>query len=355
MSRPLIVTADADLLDDLLRLAATSGVEADVANEAAAARRCWAAASLVLVGADLAEACGRGRLGRRQGVVVVGDDLDDAGVWQRAVQVGAEHVVFLPDAEPWLISALADAVEGRAQDGLLVAVVGGRGGAGATTLAGALGQAGIRRGLRALLVDADPLSGGIDLLFGAELATGLRWPDLGRSRGRLPAQALAEALPTFEGLAVLSTGREQDAPLQLEAVQSVLSAARRTFELVVVDLPRSFDEVSCEVLSQAGTTLLIVPSEVRATAAAAQVAARAVLLCRDVRLVVRGPAPGGLGAAEVGRALGLPLAGCVRAEPGLESALERGEPPAARDRSPLAGLCAELLDNLVDSSLRRSA
>lgn len=29
-------------------------------------------------------------------------DLDNAGVWHEAVQVGASHVMFLPDAHSWL-------------------------------------------------------------------------------------------------------------------------------------------------------------------------------------------------------------------------------------------------------------
>ncbi len=60
---------------------------------------------------------------------MLGQDLDDPTIWQRVVQVGAEHVVFLPDGERWLVDALADAVEGTGIDGLLVAVIGGRGAA----------------------------------------------------------------------------------------------------------------------------------------------------------------------------------------------------------------------------------
>ncbi len=135
----------------------------------------------------------------------------------------------------------------------------------------------------------------------------------------------------------------------------MLSAARRTCDLVVVDLPRSFDDASCEVLTSATTTLLVVPAEVRATAAAARVAGRAVLLCSDLRLVVRGPAPDRLTAAAVERALVLPLAGETRAEPGLELALERGEVPGRDNRSPLGGLCERLLDDLVVDHQRRAA
>jgi secretion/DNA translocation related CpaE-like protein len=355
MPRPLLVTADPDALDDLLRLAATAGVEVDVARDVPSARACWTSAPLVVVGPDLHERVAHSRLGRRPKVIALGRDLDDASIWQRAVEMGAEHVVFLPDAEVWLVEALSEAVEGLGKEGLLIAVVGGRGGAGATTLAAALAVTAVRREVRTLLVDGDPHGGGIDLVFGGELVEGLRWPELGATRGRVPAAALAEALPTMADLSVLSWDRGEPAHLPVEAVQAVLGAARRSGELVVVDLPRSLDEASREVLSAATTTLLVVPAEVRATAAAGRIAARAGLLCRDLRLVVRGPAPAGLTAAAVARALGLPLLGDLRAEPGLELALERGEPPGRRARSPLAGLCDTLLDDLMGTFVRRAA
>lgn len=353
--RPLLLTANPDALDELLRLAATAGVEVDVAPDVGAARRWWPTAPVVVVGADLVDRCSDSRLGRRPGVVILGDDLDDGSIWQRAVEVGAEQVVFLPDAEEWLVGVLADSVEQRSGDGLLVAVLGGRGGAGATTLSCALALTAVRRGLTTLLVDGDPLGGGIDLVFGGELADGLRWPELGQSRGRLQGTVLADALPRFEGLAVLSCARGEAGPLPLEPARSVVSAARRTHDLVVVDLPRAFDEVSCALLADASTAVLVVPSEVRATAAAGRVLARLVPLCPDVRLVVRGPSPIGVTPEDIGRALGQPLAGSVRAEPGLDAALDRGEPPGSRGRSPLAGICQQLVDELFDVPLGRSA
>ena len=92
--------------------------------------------------------------------------------------------------------------------------------------------------------------------------------------------------------------------------------------------------------------LLVVPAEVRAAAAAGRVAAAVGMLCRDLRVVVRGPGPTGLDAGALAAALGLPLAGRLRPEPGLDVALERGEPPARRGRGPLADLCARLVDEL---------
>ncbi|MDT7546081.1 MAG: hypothetical protein QOE99_2191 [Actinomycetota bacterium] len=350
--RPLLITSDADVLDDVLRIGATAGVELDVAADVGQARRSWSAAAAVIVGPDAAVACSRARLPRRPGVVVIGDDLDDAGIWQRAVEAGAEHVVFLPDAEEWLAETLAESVEPSRQSGELVAVVGGRGGAGATTLASALAVTAARLGRQVLLVDADPLGGGIDLVFGGESDAGIRWPDLGAARGRVPGAALTGALPRMSDLSVLSWDRGDVPTVPTEAMETVLEAARRTSELVVVDLPRALDDSSRIVLSLASLVLLVVPAEVRAAAAASRVATQLGELCADLRLVVRGPSPSGLDCDEVSRALGLPLMGYLRPEPGLDLALERGEPPGRRPRTPLAVLCESVLDDLLPADRR---
>jgi secretion/DNA translocation related CpaE-like protein len=283
-------------------------------------------------------------------VVLLGDDLDEAGIWQLGVEVGAEHVVFLPDGEQWLVEMLAESVEPVRFAGELVAVVGGRGGAGATTLAAALAVTGARLGRRTLLVDSDPLGGGIDLVFGGESDAGVGWPDLGATSGRVPGSALTGALPRMHDLSVLSWDRGDVLRVPPEAMETVLEAGRRSCELVVADLPRALDDASHIVLSFATLVLLVVPAEVRAAAAATRVATQLAPLCPDLRLVVREPSPSGLAADEIARALGLPLVGLLRAEPGLELALERGEPPARHRRSPLATLCESVLAELLPTA-----
>jgi secretion/DNA translocation related CpaE-like protein len=354
-ARSLVVTADPDVLDDLLRLAATAGTELEVAADGGSARRTWSAAPFVVVAADAVDSCARRRLPRRSEVVLLGRDLDDAGIWQRAVEVGAEHVVFLPDAERWLTERFADAAESTGHDGTLVAVLGGRGGAGATTFACALAVTASRTGRSALLVDGDPLGGGIDLVFGGEHDLGLRWPGLLSTRGRVPAAALAGALPRMQGLSVLSWDRGTPDPVPLEALEAVLSAGRRSHELVVVDLPRSLDEAGRAVLAAATLAVLVVPTEVRAAAAASRVAAAVGSLCADLRVVTRRPSPSGLGGGQVAEALGLPLLAELRPEPGLELALEHGQAPAQRGRGPLSVACARLVDELLPLSAGRAA
>lgn len=111
--RPLIVTEDEDLLDDLLRLCAAAGAKAEVHHGVPEPRGSWEAAPLVLVGDDAARRV-RGAA-RRRGVVLVGRDQDDSGVWKRAVEIGADHVLMLPDGEQWLVDRIADVTEGVEQ------------------------------------------------------------------------------------------------------------------------------------------------------------------------------------------------------------------------------------------------
>jgi secretion/DNA translocation related CpaE-like protein len=345
--RPLVVTADAQLLDDVLRLAAAAATDVDVAPDPAVARRLWPAASLVLVGDDLSRPLAHARLRRRPGVVLVGREASDAGIWQRAVAIGAEHVALLPDAEPWLVTRLGEAGEGVDRLGRIVCVVGGRGGAGASTLAAGLAVTGMRQQRRTMLVDADPLGGGADLLFGGEEAVGVRWPELASAGGRIAGSALQAGLPAIGALAVLSWDRGELIELAPDAMASVLDAAARSCELVVVDVARHFDEVGRVALAASDLTLLVVPAEVRATAAAARVAGGIRGMAVDLRLVVRGPAPGGLEASDVAAWLDLPLAGRLKPEPDLEAALERGEAPAGRGVGPLARLCRQLIAELT--------
>jgi len=348
-SRPLFVTDDPDVLDDLLRLAAAAGVEPEVVDAVVAARRSWLAAPLVLLDARLAGTAAVAGLSKRPGLVLVAVSADDADVWRRAVEIGAEHVVVLPDAEQWLVGRLSDAAEptdGSHSDAEVVCVIGGRGGAGASTLAAALSFAGLRRGLPTVLLDADPLGGGIDLLLGGEDQPGLRWPDLAGASGRVAASTLRGSLPSVDTLTVLSWDRGDTLQVPVTAMRSVLGAARRGGGLVVVDLPRRVDAAAEVALAHARITYLVVPAEVRAAAAAARVAASIRSTTREVHVVVRGPAPGDLEPEVVAASLGLPLAGYCRAEAGLAAALERGEPPGRR-RGPLSRMADLLLDDVT--------
>lgn len=346
--RPLIVTGDGDLLDDLLRLAAAGGAEVELAPDPAAARTRWLPAPLVLVGVDQAQPCLRARLPQRPRLVLVGRSGELDPGWQVAELIGAEHVATLPAAEPWLVDRFAEhGADPPVAAARIVAVLGGRGGAGASILAGGLAVTAARARLRTLLVDADPLGGGLDLILGWEQLDGLRWPSLTDADGRVDAPALVRALPHRGDLVVLSWDRGELLALPAPAMAATLDAARRGRDFVAVDLPRQLDDAAVTALQAADRAYLVVPAELRATAAASRVAAAAALHCTDLAVIVRGPAPGRLRADEVARALGLPLAGTLRPEPAIVRGLERGEAPAATGRGPLAALCQRIVAELT--------
>ncbi|MEU4212161.1 septum site-determining protein Ssd [Streptomyces sp. NPDC026206] len=338
-SGPLIVTEDEGLLDDLLRLCAAAGAVPEVIHGAPAHRGSWDSAPLVLVGDDCATRLGSAA--RREGVVLVGKDLDDSGVWRRAVAIGARNVTLLPDGESWLVDRIADAVEGVGRPAITVGVIGGRGGAGASTLACALAVGAARAGQRTMLIDGDPLGGGLDVLLGGERTEGLRWPAFADSRGRVAGRALEEALPELHSLRVLSWDRGDCAAVPREAMRAVLAAARRRGGVVVVDLPRRLDETAVEALEQLDVGLLVVPAELRAVAAAHQVASMLGMMLGDLRAVVRGPFGHGLDGQEIAHLLGLPLVGELPPEPGLSGTLLAGRPPGGGERGPLARFSAE--------------
>lgn len=179
--RPLLVTRNDQVLDEILRLAALAGIDMHVAPDPAAARPQWTQAPLVLVAADVATEIILALLPRRRDVVlvpvppVVGTPSEAA--WKLAADLGADQVVALPEAEPWLLRRLSDSAAGAA-NAKVVAVVPGSGGAGASVLAAGLAVTAVRHGVRPLLIDADPLGGGLDVLLGWEEHAGLRWPGL---------------------------------------------------------------------------------------------------------------------------------------------------------------------------------
>ncbi len=341
----LLVTGREVLVEEVSDLASAAGVAVGVVADVAAAGRAWAAADLVLVGDDAAVA---GVPSRRDGVVLLAPA--DAGggeeLWRAAVGVGAAGVLLLPRDRQAVLHQLALVAElDGSGSGRVVAVLGARGGVGASSLAAALALRASGLG-RALLVDGDPLGGGLDLLVGLERSGGFRWPELAGARGTVRSSLLREGLPRAGALAVLSYDRAAPIePLPAAAVTTVLSAARRGHDAVVLDLPRRDDAATLAALAAAEVLLLVVPPEVRAVAAAARVLDLATTAVADVRLVLArtgGPRGAELPAAAVVDALGVPLAAELGREVGLAAAVDRGEPPGSRYRGALARCCEQL-------------
>lgn len=339
----LVLTADLELLDSILAAAAAAGVEPTVTAEPSMLRSQWAAAPIVVVGADRARPSAELVLPRRTDVYVVGADYDPE-LWRWSAPLGAA-VLGLPSAAGVLTAAIADATGRPSGSGRVIAVVGGSGGIGASSLAGSLAVAAAADGRSAMLVDLDPLGGGLDLLLGAESTAGWRWPRLLTAQGHLGD--LTGHLPRIAGVDIVSMVRDQPAtPPPAESVKAVLLSATRSHRVTAVDLPRGIDGCGREALRRADLTVLLVAADVRGIAAAQQLAPILRDATTAVEVVVRRPRTGGVEAALVAEALGLPLAGQLKEDPALRQAAERGDPPGRSARSPLARLSRRLLERL---------
>ncbi|MCT9932395.1 CpaE-like family protein [Planotetraspora sp. A-T 1434] len=343
MHRPLAITDDQELLDDLLRIAAAAGVDIDVAHAAAHARPYWSQAPLVVVGADLADDLAATGPSPRRNVLLVTRGPGDPDIWRRCVAVGAHTVLELPEAERLLVEELGEAAEPATRAGTVLCVAGGRGGVGATVLSASLALTASRHGLRTLLIDADPLGGGIDVVLGQEQATGARWPDIAGREGRVSFTALQDALPTFGDLTVLSWHRGEPAPIPREAMRAVLDAGRRGCDLVIVDLPRHVGDGESEALSRATSTLVVIQADVRGALAATQTLAILRRHTGDLRAVLR---TGSMAPDVVAASVGVPCAGVLPELRGLARTLDRGDPPPL-GRAPLGRFCAQLLSTLA--------
>ncbi len=318
---PLVCTDDDELLDVLLDWCSAVDVVPEVVRDAGLARRSWRGAPFVLIGDDVAADLAMDAPPRRRDVFVVARP-DRIMPWDQAVALGAEDVLATDDRDRAL-AALTSAVDGGGE-ACVLAVVGGAGGVGASCLAAALGLEAGRRGLRVLLVDGDPMGGGLDVLLGLEYADGLRWSAASASGRGVTARSLAEALPHDGNVWVLTAGRT--GADESVTGTGLLAAARRGFDLVVCDVDRHLDPLGRELLAHALLTVVVVPEEVRGLAAASTVIRRIGAHAASLAAVTARRRPG-LARQTVEDALGVPVLGTVGHDRRLQEALDHGSGP----------------------------
>jgi secretion/DNA translocation related CpaE-like protein len=335
----LALVGDAAIRDDVDRVAAAAGLPVVHASDPSS-RKVWTAAAAVLLDVAAARRCAHRALPRRGRVVLLVRSEPRATDFQAAIAVGAQHVITLPAHDAALMAELSDAAEASrdtGRRGAVVGVIAGRGGAGASVFATALAQT----SPDALLIDADPWGGGIDLVLGSEGETGLRWPDVAMQGGRLSYTALRDALPQRRGVSVLS-GSRTGCDIDAAPLGAVIDAGSRGGATVICDLPRRSTGAVETVLEAADLVVVMAPADVRSCAAAAAIVPWVSAVNPNAGVVVRGPSPGGLRSADVAKIVGLPLLAAMRAQPGVADALECGG-LRLRRRSPLAAAARRVL------------
>lgn len=250
---------------------------------------------------------------------------------------GAAHV---PDRWPPVPVRPEPGVVERAH---VVGVVGARGGAGASSLAAALARV-LSATTATVLVDLDRGCAGLDVLIGLEGVDGVRWPDLAAARGDVDGDDLLALLPRWGTCAVLSADRSRPVPPEVAVVADVLHALSRAAGVLVLDLDRSAVVAGESVAAVCDTVLVVTPRDLRATAGALALRESWTDPGSDVGLVVRGPAPGGLGVAELAEAVGLPVRAVLPGDRRLAAGIERTGLPAT---GPLARAARRLARGLA--------
>jgi pilus assembly protein CpaE len=197
-------------------------------------------------------------------VVAVGD-RNDCGLFRDLLQHGVADYLVKPITPNLLQKAILAATEqsgvikGNHKLGKLVAVTGTRGGVGATTVAASVAWLiAQERRRRVALVDLDLQFGTIALSLDLEPSHGLR--EALENPNRIDGLFMDRVLIQHsERLFVLSAEESPDETLLLDygAVELLMTELRNKFHYVVVDVPRSPNACTHQVL-QSATDLLLV-------------------------------------------------------------------------------------------------
>ncbi|MEZ2388471.1 septum site-determining protein Ssd [bacterium RCC_150] len=339
----LLVTGDLRLKAETERIAAAVGVGLRTVPNPSEASPDWDNAATVLLGSDVRELPRR----RRAPSVLLGLAGEGDSLWQLGAAVGAERVAVLPEAASWLAEHL-----GRSQapepGGFVLGITGGCGGAGATTAAVWVACEAASHGISTLLVDGDPRGGGLELCLGAEETPGLRWPDLAGASGSIGPQQLSDSLPAAAGFRFLSWPGSRERPLDIGsgAVAAVLDAARRGFELVIIDIGRG-----AEALASFGwdcdRILVVAPAQLRAAVAAARILQE--LPPVETALVVRGNNNSAVDGPLIAESLGVPLHGVLPELRGVPAAAEHGRLLELGRRKAVRRFAGSVLELLSDT------
>lgn len=201
-----------------------------------------------------------------------------------------------------------------------VAVFGGCGGAGASTLAAGLARSALHSGRAVVLVDGDPLGGGLETILADDLSAG-------RHRSE----------PTgTSGLSVLTCGRPDGTPIPPESMGQALTTMAPEAELVIVDLPRALGDSTRLAAAYATHALLIAPVAERALISAHRLLTQLGSLGPRPSLVARLPCRDLLSPQRLAELLRLPLSGVLKA----------GRDRSSVHRASLDRFCQRFVDSL---------
>jgi Flp pilus assembly CpaE family ATPase len=286
------------------------------------------------------------------GVVLALDTRESVSSLRSAIRAGAGGYFLWPNERDDLIGAAAAAVRRARQTarrGTVVAVHGGRGGAGVTFVATHLAAAFARRG-SVVLIDADPVFGDVAQALGAPAGDGAEpvhtFADAASLGEDLGPDQLKRALWRHESDVdvVLPPTPEEAAQLGADDLRLVTDAAAGLADVVILHLPRALGPMTLAGAEIADRLLEVLTLDVvsfRASSRAMEAFAPIHLDGRSA-FVVNRAARSEVTPGDVARVFGVPALAALPVDRAVRSAQERGLLPAK-------GRMARRFDRLADA------
>jgi pilus assembly protein CpaE len=194
----------------------------------------------------------------RGSTVLALDGRESVGSLRAALEAGARGYFVWPVDRERLLGAVARSGTDRRSSGprgLVVAVRGSRGGAGATFVAVHLAAAVARSGRSSLLVDGDPLADDVRTAVGAPLEGLHTVGDLLPVAEHVRASQVKEAAWDHAAGFGLLSAPEPEARIGGEGFASVIGAAASASDVVVVHLSKALDDGAVGALRVADRVL----------------------------------------------------------------------------------------------------
>lgn len=232
-----------------------------------------------------------------------------------------------------------------------IAVIGARGGVGATMVAVSLAWLATEKTRRkTVLVDLDLSCGAASLALDVESGHGLS--DALANPDRIDAMLLAVAAARVgEHLHLLSSEHMLDSSptIQPDGIEKLAKGLRQGFQRVILDVPRAAGAILTQVLSQSSIIVIVTDFSIAGVRDTGRLIALAQKLAPGARRLVVGNRTGtvrkgDLTRGEIEKALGLTMAAVIPEDPvAVPQAVNSGKPvPASAPTSPVTAALREL-------------
>jgi secretion/DNA translocation related CpaE-like protein len=254
-------------------------------------------------------------------IILVVVSATNTQTWTSALRLSAKHVATIPDSRDWLIEHLTEPVKTK---GLSVGLVPASGGAGASILACGLAFHARQIFQDVVLVDLDKSSASLDIAFGLENQTGMRWHDFSEFSGLIGGTDIYRSLPSRDGVGLLTHGKlslaETSIPRNL-----IMDKLKEACDLVVIDLPKASDrEFSLDVIADCDLVLVVTAATVRGCASAKRILADLAGYAKNIELAVRNVPGSNLDPIQIAELLNTPLASTLSTDSRIVEQIEQG-------------------------------